>query len=643
MLGTVERTRLVNEWNDTAVAYQQGITLHQMFEQRALGNPHGPALLVDDTSYTYAELNARANQLAHYLRAKGVGPDVLVGIAAERSLEMVVGLLATLKAGGAYVPLEPSYPQDRLAYMLADARPAVLLTQRHLLERWPGAAIPTFCIDSEWNALANYPTTNPAPLARTANLAYVIYTSGSTGRPKGVAIDHAGIVNRLQWMQEAYALDASDRVLQKTPYSFDVSVWEFFWPLAYGAQLVMARPGGHQDAAYLAGLINSAGITTMHFVPPMLDVFLNAADLGQRASLRQVMCSGQALPLELQQRFLARLPGVELHNLYGPTEASVDVTYWHCVANATLGCVPIGRPIANIQIHILDPYLNPVPAGVAGQLYIAGVGLARAYLNRPDLTAEKFIPNPFSHGAGSRMYQSGDLARYLADGSIEYLGRIDDQVKVRGFRIELGEIENALGCLDGVRDAVVLAREDVPGDVRLVAYLVGDGLTQDAVGPLRAALMSSLPDYMVPAHFLVLPALPLTSNGKVDRKALPAPDLRAAQSAYVAPTSDVESQLAAMWGSLLKLDRVGMHDNFFELGGNSLMVVTLHAQICAAFGNRLAVVDLFKYPSIDKLARFLDQADGASADHQPDSMARGEQRRQRALGANRRQALRSSK
>ncbi|HZX27068.1 MAG TPA: amino acid adenylation domain-containing protein [Telluria sp.] len=640
MLDETERHRLLVEWNATAAAYPRGLTLPRMLDAQAALTPDRPAVSADGVRWTYAELHARANRLAHYLRAQGVGPDVVVGVAAERSAEMVLALVAIVKAGGAYLPLDPGYPKDRLAYMIGDARPRLLLTQERLLAAWDTHTVPVFCLDRDWNRLADYPETAPPDAACGSNLAYVIYTSGSTGRPKGVAVDHAGIVNRLQWMQEAYGLGSADRVLQKTPFSFDVSVWEFFWTLAYGATLVMARPGGHQDPHYLAALIEQEEVTTLHFVPPMLEVFLDTADLRRCAGLRQVMCSGQALPLELQQRFLRQLPSVRLHNLYGPTEASVDVTSWECRDDVALRCVPIGRPIANIQIHILDAQLNPVPAGVAGQLFIAGVGLARGYLHRPELSAEKFVPNPYATQPGSRMYQSGDLARYLPDGSIEYLGRIDDQVKIRGFRIELGEIEAALAAQEGVREAVVVARRDLPGEAQLVAYVVGAGLDTQAGGRLRAALAQTLPEHMVPTHCVVLDALPLSANGKVDKRALPAPDLKLAQAKYVAPVSATETALAEIWAGLLNAPNVGVNDSFFDIGGNSLLAIQMHSRICERFGQRLTVIDLFQLTTVAKLAAFLDRVEPAACQEE-EGMARGAQRRARAQQAVARSALRA--
>ena len=578
LLGQAERQQLLHGWNATAADYPRHETLQGLFEAQAARTPRQPALVYEGRTLDYGELNARANRLARHLRTLGVGPDVLVGVCAERSLEMVVGLLAVLKAGGAYVPLDPAYPRERLAYMLADARPAVLLTQSHLLSLLPEAGCETLCLDTQQSLLQQQAADDLPCRTLPQHLAYVIYTSGSTGRPKGVGIDHAGIVNRLHWMQQEYRLSEADRVLQKTPFSFDVSVWEFFWPLLTGATLVVARPGGHQDVQYLARLMADERVTTLHFVPPMLEVFLNAADVSGLQALRQVMCSGQALPLALQQRFFERLPQVQLHNLYGPTEASVDVTAWQCRPQPGQWCVPIGRPIANIQIHVLDGQQQPVPVGVAGELHIAGVGLARGYVNRPALTAEKFVPNPFG-APGSRMYRSGDLVRYLPGGEIEYLGRLDDQVKIRGLRIELGEIEAALKAQPGVRDALVMAREDVAGDQRLVAYVLGQGAPVDAAA-LRAALARTLPEYMVPPHVVNLPAFPLSPNGKVDRKALPAPDHAApADAQKERPRTEVESLLASLWAEVLRVERVGLHDDFFQLGGHSLLAVQLVERI----------------------------------------------------------------
>ncbi len=473
ILTPAERQQVVVDWNRTEVEYPRTRSLHQFIEEQAEKTPDAPALVFESKQLTYRELNARANQLAHYLRKQGVGPEVLVGICAERSLEMVIGLLGIVKAGGAYVPLDPDHPRDRLAAVIEDAAPPVLLTQEHLADVLPEHNAPLICLDRDWSLMSGEPTENLECITTGKDQAYAIFTSGSTGKPKGVPNVHEGIVNRLLWMQHAYGLNGSDRVLQKTPYSFDVSVWEFFWPLMTGACLVVAKPEGHKDPNYIRDLIQQQKITTLHFVPSMLRIFLEAEGVEKCSSLRRVICSGEALPLEVQDRFFQRLKA-ELHNLYGPTEAAVDVTYWQCIPDYERSIVPIGRPIWNSQIYILDPKLQPVPIGIPGELHIGGVGLARGYLNRPQLTAEKFINDPYSAQPGARLYKTGDLCRFLADGNIEYLGRIDHQVKIRGFRIELGEIESTLDRHPSVRQSVVVAREDAPGDKSLVAYVVPD-------------------------------------------------------------------------------------------------------------------------------------------------------------------------
>jgi amino acid adenylation domain-containing protein len=477
-----ERDQVVLEWNATAHDYPRERCLHQFIEEQAQRIPTSTALVFESQRLTYQELNERANRLAHRLRKLGAGPEKFIAICVERSIEMVVGLLAIVKAGAAYVPLDPDNPRERLALMLQDVEPPVLLTLERLLEVLPEHNIPTLCLDRDWHTLAAELASDPPLNSNSRDQAYAIYTSGSTGRPKCVPNVHEGIVNRLLWMQDAYRLTADDRVMQKTPYSFDVSVWEFFWPLMTGACLVVARPEGHKDPAYLVNLIREQQITTMHFVPSMLRAFVEAEGVEQCTSLRHVICSGEALPFELQQRFFERL-GAELHNLYGPTEASVDVTYWECKRNSERALVPIGRPVWNTQIYILDAHLRAVPIGVAGELHIGGVQLARGYLKRPELTAEKFIDDPFRSEPDSRLYKTGDLARFLPDGNIEYLGRIDHQVKIRGFRIELGEIESTLESHPGVQRSVVMAREDNPGEKRLVAYIVPASDFNDTAQP----------------------------------------------------------------------------------------------------------------------------------------------------------------
>jgi acyl-coenzyme A synthetase/AMP-(fatty) acid ligase/acyl carrier protein len=458
----------------------------------------------------------------------------------------------------------------------------------------------------------------------------MIYTSGSTGRPKGALNTHRGIRNRLLWMQREYRLAPDDVVLQKTPFSFDVSVWELFWPLLAGARLLVARPGGHQDPAYLVRLVADEGVTTLHFVPSMLQAFLEQKDLARCTGLRRVICSGEALPHDLQQRFFSRMPsGVELHNLYGPTEAAVDVTFWRCAPEAPR--VPIGRPVSNTRIHLLDREMQPVPQGVAGELYIAGVQLARGYHGRPELTAERFVPAPAGE-PGARLYRTGDLARWLADGAIDYLGRVDFQVKVRGFRIELGEIESALAEHPGVREAAVLARADgAPGDLRLVAYVVPAGPagnTEPEAPALRAFLKDRLPEYMIPAHFLVLEALPLTPSGKVDRKSLPAPDgPRRSETELVPPQGPVEEKVAAIWAEVLRLDRVGGQENFFELGGHSLLATQVLSRVQETFNMELPLRAFFEAPTVAGLAQaiFENEVQQADADLLAELLANLEQ------------------
>ncbi|AIP43015.1 non-ribosomal peptide synthetase [Burkholderia pseudomallei] len=588
LLDEAERKQVVYEWNATERDYPIEQCIHQLFEAQVDRKPEAIALTFDGQRLGYAELNARANRLAHYLQARGVGPDRLVALCAERGIEMVVGLLAILKAGGAYVPLDPSHPPERLRRMLDDTNPVAVLVDDigadalASFESHVAAHSPRVHLSRD---IAQWRACNPAnpstPRERAARrLAYVIYTSGSSGEPKGVMNEHRGVVNRLWWMQQTYALDERDAVLQKTPFSFDVSVWEFFWPLMSGARLVIAKPEGHKDPAYLSELIDRERVTTLHFVPSMLQAFLEDEGAARGCgSVKRVMCSGEALPPSLVKRFYRCLPDARLHNLYGPTEAAVDVTAWACDAEEGGASVPIGRPIANTRIYVLDEYGQPVPRGVAGELYIGGVQVARGYLNRPELTRERFVDDPFV--AGGRLYKTGDLARWRTDGSLEYLGRNDFQVKIRGFRIELGEIEAQLAKVAGVRETVVLARDSgsPAGEKRLVAYYTGNA----DVAALREQATRHLPAYMVPSAYVRLDAWPLTPNGKLDRRALPAPaDDAYARAEYEAPQGAKEEALAAIWKDLLPVERISRHDNFFELGGHSLLVIGLSEKLRAA-------------------------------------------------------------
>ena len=469
-----ELEQILVEWNNTKTDYPKDKCIHQLFEEQVENNPEAVAVVFEEQKLTYYQLNSKANQLAHHLQTLGVKPETLVGICVQRSVEMVVGILAILKAGGAYVPLDPSYPSERLAYMLADSEVLVLLTTLAQMKLMPEHQAQLVCWEQDGEAISSQSIENPLSGVNHQNLAYVIYTSGSTGKPKGAMNTHGGICNRLLWMQDAFGLTPSDKILQKTPFSFDVSVWEFFWPLLVGATLVVAKPEGHKDSGYLRDLIAQEQITTLHFVPSMLKVFLQEDKLEDCSSLKRVICSGEALSVQLQEKFFEKL-GCELHNLYGPTEAAIDVTWWPCVPDQQQKIIPIGRPIANTQMYILDQYQQPVPIGVAGELHIAGAGLARGYLKQEELTQQKFIPNPFDKSQDtekSKLYKTGDLARYLPDGNIEFLGRIDHQVKMRGFRIELGEIESAIEEHPGVEQTVVTLRENQAGQQQLVAYIV---------------------------------------------------------------------------------------------------------------------------------------------------------------------------
>lgn len=612
LLTQEEQQQLLLEWNDTKSDYPDTICIHQLFESQVQQTPEAIALVFEAQELTYNQLNRQANRLAHALQAVGVGPDVLVGVCMERSLEMVIALLGILKAGGAYVPLDPTYPRERLDYMIHDAHMPVLLTQTRLLDLLPKDTMQLICLDSPdlqhtfaLPLAGNLSEENPISNVQPDNLVYMIYTSGSTGKPKGVMNIHRSLSNRLHWMQQAYQLTPADHILQKTPFSFDVSVWEFFWPLLTGARLVVARPGGHQDPTYLVSIIAEQHITTLHFVPSMLQAFLMDTELQRCTNLKRVICSGEALTLELQERFFKHFDAnsTELHNLYGPTEAAIDVTYWQCRPESNQWIVPIGYPIANTQIYILDRSHRPVPIGVPGELYIGGIGLARGYFNRPELTAEKFIPDPFNQQAGARLFKTGDLARYRADGAIEFLGRIDHQVKIRGFRIELGEIEVVLTQHPAIKEAVVVAREDTPGNKRLVAYLVSAAGAALSVETLRTFLSEKLPHYMLPAAFVFLEALPLQPNGKVNRGALPTPDTTRPklEEAYVAPRNPAEEILARIWAQVLGIDKVGIHDNYFDLGGASIQSLQIIAKANEA-GLQLTPELLFEHQTIAELA-----------------------------------------
>ncbi|HEU0077014.1 MAG TPA: amino acid adenylation domain-containing protein, partial [Longimicrobiaceae bacterium] len=607
VLPAAERSRVLREWNATEADYPRDRCVHELFEAQVRRSPDAAAVVSAGEVLTYGELNRRANRLARSLAGLGVRPETAVGVCLERGADLLVALLATLKAGGAYVALDPAYPQERLRHMLADSAPAGVLTQAALAGRLGGTGAPVLALDADHASWAGHSGADLEGVGiGPGHLAYVLYTSGSTGRPKGVMLEHGSVVNRLAWMQRTYRLDGHDAMLQKTTYSFDVSVWELFWPLFVGARVVLARPEGQRDPAYLAETIRRERITLVHFVPSMLPLFLDDARAPLCTSLEQVFCSGEALTAALVRQLRERLPAPAVHNFYGPTEAG-EVTAWSCPAHAVPAAVPIGAPVANTQVYVLDGAGEPAPVGVAGELYIGGEAVGRGYRNRPELTAERFVPDPFSPLPGARLYRTGDLCRWLADGSVDYLGRRDAQIKVRGFRVELGEIEARLAEHGAVREAAVLPREDAPGNLRLVAYYVA----AEAIGAeeMRAHLSGALPDYMVPAAFVQLEELPLTPNGKLDRKALPAPDADAyARRGYEAPEGETEQALAEIWAEVLRVERVGRWDHFFELGGHSLLAVQVMSRARQTLGVEAALGEVFAQPVLADFARALDRA-----------------------------------
>ncbi|MCI0592382.1 non-ribosomal peptide synthetase [Chromohalobacter sp.] len=596
LLSEAERQQL-HSWGTNPQRDSGIVPIHRLIERQADATPEATALIFDDQCLSYAELTARANRLAHYLIGLGVRPETRVGIAAERSVELVVGLLGILKAGGAYVPLDPDYPAERLAYLIADSGIELLLTQQQLREVLPATGgLSVLALDRL--DVAHHAATDPGVALHGDHLAYVIYTSGSTGRPKGAAIRHGALTNCMTWMQQAYQLTDADAVLHKAPFGFDVSVWEIFWPLSVGARLVIAQPGDHRDPERIIELIQRHDVTTLNFVPSMLQAFLDYPDVGSRTRLKHIMCGGEAVPAALQQDVFERLDGANLHDLYGPTEATIHVTHWWCRDDAHRQ-IPIGRPISGTRTYVLDGELNLMPQGVAGELYLGGISLARGYLNRSDLTAERFVADPF--GAGGRLYRTGDRARWRDDGQLEYLGRLDHQVKVRGLRIELGEIEAELLAQPTVREAVVVVHDGATG-ARLVAYVVPHADVDFDTSALREQIGRQLPYYMVPGAIMELATLPLTANGKVDRKALPEPGLPSG-SHYELPQGEKEEALASIWAEVLGIERVGRHDNFFELGGDSLTSLKVLSRIGILREPRLdfKLLDLMQKPTIAEL------------------------------------------
>lgn len=627
MIDEATRRRILIENNSTDAPYPKESCIHHLFAERVRLEPRATAVAYGDQSLSYQELYDRSETLAHFLQAKGVGPDSVVALCADRCIEMVVGILGIVRAGAAYLPLNVKHPRGRLRQLLENSQARVVVTQERFRDNIDaaacgGAGTLVISVDSDWQAIqeaADGRRSSGEPLAdrvNSRNMCYVIYTSGSTGNPKGVMVEHQALVNRINWMQKAYALRPEDVVLQKTPYDFDVSVWEFFWPLTTGARLQIAEPEGHLDVAYLQRLIRDSGVTTLHFTPSVLRTFVDQGTV-QCASVSRVFCSGEALDRQSVDRYRERFPNAGLYNLYGPTEAAIDVTAFDC-ARAPASFVPIGKPIDNIQIHILDSCGNPQPTDVPGELHIAGDGLARGYLNMPEMTREKFVENPFR--PGERMYKTGDLARWLPDGNIQYLGRIDSQVKIAGARLEVAEIEAHLQAHPGVREAAVaLVGED--DSRRLVAFYLARGTIDGKLAKLpnrelRGWLADKLPDYMIPATFISLPEIPLTSSGKIDRRALGAEDVALeAGSEFVAPRTETERRVAEVWSKVLKgqgilsaESRIGVTDNFFEIGGNSLLAGRLCYVIRAELGVEIPVRTVLQRGTVAALAEIIDDA-----------------------------------
>ena len=608
LLTEPERHQILVEWNTTAVDYPRNLCIHQLFENQAERVPEAVAVVFEDEHLTYRELNRRANQLAHYLQHLGVGPDVLVGIYVERSLDMIVGLLGILKAGGAYLPLDPAFPTERIEFMLEDAQIPVLITQQHLTAQLPNHTARVVCLDTEGKTLSLQSETNSLPTAHSDNLAYVIYTSGSTGRPKGVQIIHRAVVNFLLSMREQPGLRAEDTLLAVTTLSFDIAALELFLPLVVGAQVVIASQEIVADGIASMEILTRKHITVMQATPVTWRILLAAGWQGNHSL--KIICGGEALPPDLAQQLLPR--AASLWNIYGPTETTI----WSSTCKIEPGekTITIGRPIANTQMYLLDAHLQSVPIGVPGELYIGGDGLARGYLKRPELTSARFIPHPFSDNKGDRLYKTGDLARYRSDGTIEHLGRLDFQVKIRGYRIELGEIEAVLNQHPAVHQTVVVAREDVPGDKRLVAYLVMKKGLDTSVEDLKHHVTKQVPAYMVPSIFVILEEMPLTPNGKIDRGAFPVPELSrySSNDSFVVPTLPLHSQLVQIWEDLLDVRPIGTRDNFFDLGGHSLLAARLVNRIEQDWGKKIPLNTLLADATIERLAEVIMQPEEES-------------------------------
>ena len=624
LLSDAERRQLLIEWNATKTDYPREENIVSLFEAQVARSPEATALVCEEARITYAELNSRSNRLARRLQALGVGPEVLVGICIDRSFDFVIALLATFKAGGAYLPLDPSYPKERMAFMLKDAGASVLLTLTRFVQEIPVEGRKLFCLDADRELLGQYPDTSLANRLSPEQLAYVIYTSGSTGQPKGVAVEHRQLLNRVHWMWEEYPFAPDEVGCQKTAANFVDSIWEFFGPLLKGVPTVIIRDEALRDTSRLVEELARHRVTRIWLVPSLLRALLDLCpNLQERLPhLGFWVTSGEVLTPELFRRFCARMPAAILYNLYGTSEVW-DATWFDPTRETVIdGQMPIGRPIFNVQTYVLDDNLQPVPIGVPGELYVGGDGLARGYLNLPQLMAEKFIPNLFDNRAGARLYRTGDLVRYRSDGNIEFLDRLDRQVKIRGYRVEPSEVESILSRHPSVRQAVVVAREDSPGGPVLVAYVLPNRGREPAPDALHSFVREQLPEYMVPSAFVMVDQLPLTPSGKLDRLALPALDTSrpTIRTAYAVPRTPIEETLAGVWAQILGIERIGVRDNFFEIGGHSLLATRVMSRVRDAFNVDLPLRAFFENPTIAQLAELVEEARG-----------RGEENRTQAI------------
>jgi amino acid adenylation domain-containing protein len=610
LLTEAERHQLLVEWNATGAEYPKHLSLGQLFDAQVERTPDAVAAIYEHEQLTYRELNGRADQLARHLQRLGVGLETRVGICVQRSLDMLVGLLGVLKAGGAYVPLDPTYPSERLAFMIEDAQVPVVLTQQPLIERLPRHQAEVVCLDSTWAAIAEESAEDPDSCATGDNLAYLLYTSGSTGNPKGVLGTHRATINRLWWMWQTYPFEPGEVCCQRTSLSFVDSVWEIFGPLLQGIPTVIVPDPVAKDPLQMLQTLVVHGVTRIVVVPSLLHVLLDAQDHTQTElpSLKYCVSSGETLPTDLAQHFARTMPHSVLLNLYGSSEVAADVTSYEIQTDETYAATPIGRPIANTQIYLLDRHAQLVPIGVTGELHVGGDGVARGYFNRPELTVERFIPHHFSAVPGTRLYKTGDVARYRADGNIALVGRLDYQVKIRGMRVELGEPEAVLAQHHAVHQAVVMARDDALGGERLVAYVVLRPGHATTASDLRDHLKAKLPDYMVPSAFVILDALPVTPNGKVDRRSLPAPEDGGSEiETFVAPRTPLEELVAGCWSQVLGIQRVGIHDDFFDLGGHSLAAMQVISRLRMMAQVEVPLRSFFEAPTVAQLAEVVGQ------------------------------------